>query len=151
MMTKKELAMQIFGEGYNCAQAVAAAFSEETDVPKEQMIKMASGFGGGIGRLREVCGAVSGMVLVCNMLYGYESPTDNEKKMNYYADIQSLLLKFKSRNGTYICRDLLSLPENNENSPVPEERTAEYYKRRPCKELVGDAAEILECFINEHK
>ncbi len=151
MMTKREIAMQLFGEGYNCAQSVAAAFSEETGLPKEALIKMASGFGGGIGRLREVCGAVSGMVLVCNMLYGYESPTDGESKKNYYKDIQSLLLQFKSRNGTYICRDLLSLPENNENSPVPETRTAEYYKRRPCKELVGDAAEILEKYINEHE
>ena len=118
---------------------------------KEAMVKMASGFGGGIGRLREVCGAVSGMVLVANMLYGYESPTDNETKMAWYKEIQSIVLEFKARNGSYVCHELLNLPENDNKSPVPEKRTAEYYRKRPCKEIVGEAADILEKFIAEHK
>lgn len=150
-MSKKELAIALFEEGFNCAQAVSAAFCEETGVSKEAMVKMASGFGGGFGRLREVCGAVSGMVLVANMLYGYESPTDNERKMAWYKDIQSIILEFKERNGSYVCHELLNLPENAEKSPVPEKRTAEYYRKRPCKEIVGEAADILEKFIAEHK
>ncbi len=150
-MSKREVAISLFEEGFNCAQAVSAAFCDETGVSKETMVKMASGFGGGFGRLREVCGAVSGMVLVANMLYGYESPTDNDAKMNWYKDIQSIILEFKERNGSYVCHELLNLPENSDKSPVPEKRTAEYYKKRPCKEIVGEAADILEKFIAEHK
>ena len=151
MMSKREKAIALFEEGYNCAQAVAGAFRDEVGMELDAIVKLASGFGGGFGRLREVCGAVSGMVLVANMLYGYESPTDNESKMNWYKDIQSIILKFKNRNGSYVCRELLNLPENGEKSPVPEKRTAEYYKKRPCKEIVGEAADILEKFIAEHK
>ncbi|MBQ7962401.1 MAG: C_GCAxxG_C_C family protein [Clostridia bacterium] len=150
-MSKREVAVALFEEGFNCAQAVAAAFCDETGVSRETMVKMASGFGGGFGRLREVCGAVSGMVLVANMIFGYESPTDNEAKMDWYKDIQSIVLEFKHRNGSYICHQLLDLPENDDKSPVPEKRTAEYYKKRPCKEIVGEAADILEKFIAEHK
>ena len=150
-MSKKDIAIALFEEGFNCAQAVSAAFCEETGMSKDAMVKLASGFGGGFGRLREVCGAVSGMVIVANILYGYESPTDNEAKMNYYKDIQSIILEFKARNGSYVCHDLLNLPENDSKSPVPEKRTAEYYRKRPCKELVGEAADILEKFIAEHK
>ena len=149
-MSKRDVAIALFEEGFNCAQAVSAAFCEETGIAKEKMVKMASGFGGGFGRLREVCGAVSGMVLVANILYGYESPTDSESKMNWYKDIQSIILEFKERNGAYICKELLNLPDNAEKSPVPEKRTTEYYKKRPCKELVGEAADILEKFIAEH-
>ena len=150
-MSKKDIAIALFEEGFNCAQAVSAAFCEETGMTKDAMVKLASGFGGGFGRLREVCGAVSGMVIVSNLLYGYESPTDNEAKMNYYKDIQSIILEFKARNGAYVCNQLLNLPESAEKSPVPEQRTAEYYRKRPCKELVGEAADILEKFIAEHK
>ena len=150
-MSKRDVAIALFEEGFNCAQAVSAAFCDETGVSKETMVKMASGFGGGFGRLREVCGAVSGMVLVANMIFGYESPTDNEAKMDWYKDIQSIVLEFKHRNGSYVCHELLNLPENAEKSPVPEQRTAEYYKKRPCKEIVGEAADILEKFIAEHQ
>lgn len=150
-MSKKDAAMALFEQGYNCAQAVAGAFCEEIGMDMNSAVRLASGFGGGFGRLREVCGAVSGMVIVANMLYGYESPTDNTAKTAHYKDIQLIVLEFKKRNGTYICHELLELPENDPKSPVPEERTKEYYKKRPCKELVGEAADILEKFIAEHK
>ena len=91
------------------------------------------------------------MVLVANMIFGYDSPTDTQAKMDWYKDIQSIVLEFKSRNGSYVCNQLLNLPENDEKSPVPEQRTAEYYKKRPCKDIVGEAADILEKFIAEHK
>lgn len=151
MMSKREEAMTLFEEGYNCAQAVAGAFRDEVSMELDVIVKLASGFGGGIGRLREVCGAVSGMVLVANMLYGYESPIDMNSKKNHYNDIQTLAKRFSERNGSYICRELLGLSVTGADSPVPEKRTTEYYQKRPCKELVGDAAEILEKFIAEHK
>ena len=150
-MSKREEAICLFEKGFNCAQAVSGAFCDEIGMELNTVVKLASGFGGGFGRLREVCGAVSGMVIVANMLYGYESPTANEEKMNWYKDIQSIILEFKARNGSYICHELLDLPENSEKSPVPEKRTAEYYRKRPCKEIVGEAADILEKFIAEHK
>lgn len=150
-MTKKEKAIELFEKGYNCAQAVAGAFSDEIGMDTLQIVKAVSGFGGGIGRLREVCGAVSGMVFVANMLYGYESPTDADAKKAHYSDIQSLAKSFSDMNGSYICRELLGLSISGADSPVPEKRTTEYYQKRPCVELVGDAAEILEKFIAEHK
>ena len=150
-MTKRERATELFMLGYSCAQSVAGAFCEETGIDFNTMMKLSCGFGGGMGRLREVCGAVSGMFIITGLLYGYGSPEDLEAKKLSYADIQSLALRFKEQNGSYICRELLSLPSNTSDSPVPEPRTAEYYNNRPCKNLIGDAAEILEHFIEHHK
>lgn len=146
-MSRREKAMELFLEGYNCTQAVVGAFSDMLPMDYNMLMKMSSGFGGGMSRLREVCGAVSGMVFVANTLYGYSEPKRPDLKMNHYAQIQSLANEFKDRNGSYICRELLGLDIKGADSPVPEERTPEYYKKRPCKELIGDAAEILEEYI----
>lgn len=146
---RKELAMQNFREGYNCAQSVLLAF--EDLLPKEnkkEIICMASGFGGGIGRLREVCGCVSGMVFVAGLLYGYDGPETGKKKADFYEKLQELAHRFEAENGSIICRELLGLSVKEE-SPVPEERNAEYYRKRPCPELIGMAAEILEEFIQD--
>lgn len=145
-MSRREDAMALFEQGYNCAQAVAGAFCDKTKVDFETTMRLASAFGGGMGRLREVCGAVSGMFMVTGLVYGYDSPKDIEAKKNLYKQVQSFANSFKERNGSYVCRELLSLPDGADN-PVPEARTAQYYKKRPCKELVGDAAEILEKFM----
>lgn len=110
---------------------------------------LSSSFGGGMGRLREVCGAVSGMFLVAGILYGYDDPGAREEKAAHYARIQELAKAFEEKNGSIVCRELLGLSVKREE-PTPKERTAEYYKKRPCKELVGDAAEILEKYIAEH-
>lgn len=150
-MTKKEKAMELFSQGYNCSQSVAGAFCQEIGMDFETVAKIASSFGGGMGRLREVCGAVSGMFIVTGLLYGYGSPEDYEAKKTLYTKVQSLAFKFKEQNGSYICRELLGLDKKGSDSPVPEKRTEEYYKKRPCKLLVGDAAEILEQFIEEQK
>ena len=142
-MTHAEKAKAYFEQGYNCAQAVTLAFAEEMGVEKEMAAKMASSFGGGLGRLREVCGCVSGMALAAGALYGYSEPEAKEEKADHYALIQKLANEFKERNGSIICRELLA-GINNDTNPVPEERTESYSKKRPCAELAYVAAQILE-------
>ncbi|MBO5888672.1 MAG: C_GCAxxG_C_C family protein [Clostridia bacterium] len=147
-MSKRELAENYFKEGYNCAQAVVLAFSEEIKMDKKTASMTASGFGGGFGRLREVCGAVSGMVFVLSALEGSFDPSDSESKMLIYKKVQELIGKFKEKNGSYICHELLNLTDEK-ISCIPDARTKEYYKKRPCALLVGDAAEILEEYFNK--
>ncbi len=149
MSKKSEKAKELFKRGYNCSQAVAAAFAEDLGVDEETLIKLSSSFGGGMGRLREVCGAVSGMFMVAGIKYGYSSPDAKEEKMEHYARIQKLAEAFKKENGSIICRELLGLEVKTE-SPVPEQRTEKYYKTRPCEDLVGDAAAIMEEYIKKH-
>ncbi len=144
-MTKRELGENYFTSGYNCAQSVVLAFSEELGLEKDLLLKLSSPFGGGMGRLREVCGAVSGMFMVLGALEGYTSPTDTGSKMELYKKVQRLAKEFKDKNGTIICRELIGL--EGASSPSPEKRTEEYYKKRPCKLLVGDACEILEKWL----
>ncbi len=146
-MTKREIAENYFKEGYNCAQSVALAFSEEIKMDKKTVAMTSSGFGGGLGRLREVCGAVSGMVMVISALEGSFDPTNSSSKMEIYKKVQELVGEFKDKNGTIICRELLGLTKEP-ISHVPDKRTKEYYKKRPCALLVGDAAEILEKYLN---
>ena len=145
-MTKREIGENYFKQGYNCAQAVALAFSEELEMSETAIAETISGFGGGFGRMREVCGAVSGMVFVLGALEGSFDPNDNDAKMAIYEKVQTLMNTFKEQNGTYICRELLALPEGN-SEPTPEKRTEAYYKKRPCASLVGDACEILENYL----
>lgn len=136
-------AMGLFKQGFNCSQSVFGAFCDEMDIDFETAMKMSSSFGGGMGRLREVCGAVTGMFMVAGMKYGYSDPTDKKAKTEHYKLIQTLGKEFEAKNSSMICRELLGLNVKND-SPVPEERTDEYYKKRPCAELVGDAAEMLD-------
>lgn len=136
-------AMELFRQGYNCSQAVFAAFCDVMDIDFDTALRISSSFGGGMGRLREVCGAVTGMFMVAGMEHGYTDPKDSKVKAEHYKLIQSLALKFKEENGSIICRELLGLNKGADN-PKPEARTEEYYKKRPCTELVGCAAEIIE-------
>lgn len=146
MSTHEEKAKQLFLEGYNCAQAVFCAFSDELGVDQETALRLSSSFGGGMGRLREVCGAVSGMFMAAGVKYGYSDPKARDEKTEHYARIQELAGNFKEQNGSIVCRELLGL-QQKQDSPVPEERTKEYYKKRPCVNLVGDAARMLEAYI----
>lgn len=139
---RRERAMALFEEGYNCAQSVFLAFSDLHGMDTHMAAALSSSFGGGMGRLREVCGAVSGMFLVAGILYGYDDPGPGRKKRHTMRE-QELAKAFEEKNGSIVCRELLGLSVKREK-PTPKERTAEYYKKRPCKELVGDAAEILE-------
>lgn len=142
-------AKELFLQGYNCAQAVALAYDDMLDIPFEQIARMISGFGGGIGRMREVCGSVSGAVFVISSLYGYTDPKDFDTKKELYSDIQEFCREFQKENGSIVCRELLGLESNASDSPVPEQRTDSYYKKRPCAELVKSSADILEKFINK--
>ena len=134
-------AKELFLNGYNCSQAVLLAFDDVTGLDTETAARLASSFGGGMGRLREVCGAVSGMFMIAGLTNGYDDPKAKEEKAAHYALIQTLADDFKQENGSIVCRELLGL--NADGSPVPAPRTAEYYKKRPCAELVGDAARII--------
>jgi C_GCAxxG_C_C family probable redox protein len=146
----QEKAVALFKEGYNCAQAVFAAYSEELGMDTETALKLSSSFGGGMGRMREVCGAVSGMFMAAGMKYGYSDPKDTRAKAEHYKLIQDLAQKFKAQNGSIICKDLLGL-SRPEGTPIPQERTADYYKKRPCVEMVRCAAEILDEYLNENE
>ncbi len=145
-MSRKEIAMEHFSNGCNCAQAVVLAFADLLPVDKNTLARLSSSFGGGMGRLREVCGAVSGMFLVAGGLYGFDANETGSEKAAHYERIQALAHAFAEKNGSIVCRELLGLNVQHDN-PTPEARTPVYYKKRPCKELVGDAAEILEALV----
>ena len=141
-------AKELFLEGYNCAQAVVLAYEDFFDESPEILAQTVSAFGGGMGRLREVCGSVSGMFFVISRLFGYGDPKDTTGKTELYARVQELAERFKKRNGSIVCRELLGLQEKI-SVPVPEERTQEYYKKRPCPDIIGDAADVLEEYLRE--
>lgn len=138
-----EKACKNFKDGYNCAQSVLLAFSDIVGMDKETSLKLSSSFGGGMGRLREVCGAVSSMFMVAGILKGYTTPNNDEIKKAHYALIQELAKEFESKCGSIICRDLLGLPEGAD-SPTPSKRTEQYYKERPCENCIKIASEIIE-------
>lgn len=144
-----EKACQYFADGRNCAQAVFASFCDVTGINEELALKMSSSFGGGMGRMREVCGACSGMFMAAGILYGYSSPDNDEEKAEHYRRIQYLAGKFKEKYNTINCAELLAELKVNKN-PVPEKRTEEYYKSRPCIRFVEAAAEILDEYIREN-
>ncbi len=145
---KRDEAMALFRDGANCAQAVVCPFAKECGLDHEQAMKLASSFGGGMGRLREVCGAVSGMFMVVGLTEGYCDPTSKAAKDQHYARVQALAAAFKDKAGSLICRELLGLPPGADE-PVSDARTDAYYKSRPCAELVGLAAQILEKRLRE--
>ena len=147
-MTKREKAQNLFMNGYNCAQAVFAAFCDETGLDEQTALRISSPFGGGMGRMREVCGAVSGMFMVLGMLEGYSEAGNDSIKKELYQKVQSLAHTFRDNNGSIICREMLSIPDK-ESDPTPSKRTPEYYgHRRSCIDAVGNAAEILENYLN---
>jgi len=148
MDEKVIIAEDLFLQGYNCSQSVFVAFSDEVGLDRETALKLASSFGGGMGRLREVCGAVSAMFMIAGLKYGYSNPEDSGAKTEHYKLIQDLAQKFKEQNGSIVCRELLGLP-NQADDPVPEARTPGYYKKRPCVELVKSAAKIMEDYLEE--
>lgn len=139
-------AAELFTQGYNCAQAVAIAFCDVTGLDQTTSAKLSSSFGGGMGRMREVCGAVSGMLMVAGLLYGYDAPNPDAQKA-HYATVQKLAGKFREQAGSIICRELLQNPPSD---PKPTPRTEEFYKVRPCARFVMLAADILDEYIKEY-
>lgn len=134
-------AKENFELGYNCCQSVLLAFKDELNIDEITLAKLSSGFGAGMGKLREVCGAVSGMFMVASLLKGYVAPDAKEEKADTYKLIHSLGDDFKAECGSIICKELLGIQDNGDSKPS--ERTAEYYKKRPCGELCSIAARIL--------
>lgn len=143
---KSDLAKKYFRDGYNCAQSTFCAFAEDLGIDFETALKLSSSFGGGMGRLREVCGALSAMFMIAGLKYGYTSNNDDIAKEKHYALIQELAQKFEEKNGSMICRTLLGLGEGAD-VPTPEKRTEEYYATRPCEKIIGNAAEIIEKYL----
>lgn len=150
-MSERERAVELFKEGFNCSQSVFTAFAHRFGIDEDTAKKISAGLGGGIGRLREVCGAVCGGAMVIGSLISATEGHDAETKQKNYELVQEFAKRFTAENGTIICRELLGLDEANEKSPKPESRTAEYYKKRPCVELVECAAAILEDMIKEYE
>ena len=143
-----ETARNYFLEGYNCAQSIALAYHDVMGIDKELSATMAAPFGGGMGRLREVCGTVSGMFMVAGFVAPNSQPNDTANKKSCYALVQSLAERFREENGSIVCRELLGLTQQKDD-PTPSPRTEEYYHRRPCAEYVAIAARILGEKINE--
>jgi len=141
-LEKGALAKAYFEEGYNCAQSVLLAFCEETGLTTKQAALVASTFGGGMGKLREVCGAVTGMFMAQGLIEGYEDPKAKEEKTEVYARVRALAEVFQSENHSIICRDLL-IDVTTSSDAAPEARTKEYYERRPCGAYVESAARIF--------
>ena len=147
-MSHRSIAIEYFKQGFNCAQSVVMAFADVTGLDAKQSARLASSFGGGLGRMREVCGAVSGMAFVLGALYGYDDPKVTGASATHYARVQEVAGAFKAANGSIICRELLG--DKSAVTATPEPRTAEYYKKRPCAELVGMAADILDDYIERN-
>ena len=149
-MTKGELAAANFKTGMNCAQAVLLSFKEETGLSEETLLKLSLPFGGGMGRMRLTCGAVTGMVMAYGLIKGIGATPTHDEKLDNYKGVQYLCDEFKKLNrGSVICAELLGLKEP-EGTYVPEERSEEYYKKRPCGELCSIAAEILDKYLKEN-
>jgi len=137
------LAKRYFEDGYNCCQSIVLAFVDLLDIDQVTALSIAAPFGGGMGRLREVCGAFSGMLIILGKMAECAAPEDREAKIRLYQTVQQMAEDFKNQNGSILCRELLGL-EQHEVGGVPEKRTKKYYDVRPCAEICKSAAEILE-------
>jgi C_GCAxxG_C_C family probable redox protein len=142
MEERIEKAVNLFKEGYNCSQSVVAAFADLYGFTNEQALKMSASFGGGIGRMRQTCGAACGLFLLAGLETGSTEGKDREGKEANYKVVQQLAEEFRKRNGSLICAELLGLSKSAPTPATPEERTNEYYKKRPCVKMVEEAARI---------
>lgn len=146
-INKSTKAKELFKKGYNCSQSVLGAWADELGIDLKTAMMISQSFGGGMGRMREVCGACSGAFMVLGIKYGTDDPKDFETKKALYAKVQKFAQRFKDENGfdSIVCRELLGL--DGSSKPVPAQRTNLYYKKRPCLELVGLSAGLLDEFM----
>lgn len=149
MKPKSETARENFKNGYNCAQSVFLTYAKDFGIDEKTALKLSSSFGGGMGRLREVCGAVSAMFMIAGLKKGYIENNNDEIKAQHYELIQKLAQEFKNKHKTIICRELLGPEEGENTSFVPSKRTEQYYIERPCESFIGDACDIIDRFIYE--
>lgn len=151
MEERIELAVSLFKEGYNCSQAVVAAYADLYGFTREQALKMAASFGGGIGRMRKTCGAACGLFMLAGLETGCTEGKDREGKEANYILVQQLAEEFTKRNGSLTCAELLGLEKSAPTPTTPEARTAEYYKKRPCSKMVEEAARIWAEYLEKNK
>ncbi len=144
MSDRVQRAVELFKSGFNCSQSVFAAFAGEFGMDEETALKVSAGLGGGVGRAREVCGAVSGAAMLVGFKYGATDGDDAEAKARCYQVVQQIIAEFKENNPSIVCRELLELNEGANTDPKPEARTQQYYQKRPCVQLVEDAARAVE-------
>ena len=145
-----EKAVELFKEGFNCSQSVVAAFADEYGFTREQALRMSASFGGGIGRMRETCGAACGLFLLAGLETATVVGVDREGKARNYAVVQELAEEFKRRNGALRCADLLGLSKKEPVVSTPEARTDQYYAKRPCVKMVEEAARIWCEYLEKH-
>ena len=148
-------AVELFFEGFNCAQSVLGAFAEDGEVGLgldfKTAVRLASGLGGGVSRQRELCGAINGMCIAASIMFGYDEAADVDGKKRLYADIQRLCADFRALNGSIVCRELLGSRKGQDTAPAPDARTAEYYRTRPCARMIHDAAAVLDAELIRRK
>lgn len=149
-MNKAAIANEYFKQGYNCAQSVFTAFKDEMGLDEKAALRISSGFGGGIGGMRGICGAISGMLMAWGALKGYDMPDDLDKKQKLYASTRSLAENFECLFGTMNCAELLA-KHDIEAKPDPSERNAEYYLKRPCARYVEACAGLLEETLKKNR
>lgn len=142
MEERIQKAVELFKSGYNCSQSVVAAFADLYGITEEQALKISSSFGGGIGRMRETCGAACGMFILAGLEKGTTDPTDKKGKVDNYQLVQDLAAVFRERNGSLNCSELLGLKKKEASPPTPDERIPEYYAKRPCVKIVEETAKI---------
>lgn len=150
MKDRVEKAVELFKSGYNCSQSVVAAFADMYGFTQEQALRMSASFGGGIGRMRQTCGAACGMFLLAGLEKGAVDGKDREGKAANYALVQQLAEEFRKRNGSMICAELLGL-KKPEGSSMPEARTEQYYAKRPCAQMVEEAAAIWAEYLEKQR
>lgn len=148
-MNRSERAVELFYEGCNCSQAVLCAFEDITGLSHDMSLKISCGFGGGVSRLRELCGAVSGMIMAFDILYGYTDVSEPSYKSEHYKAVQELCKRFREKAGSIVCRELLGIKGSSE--PYSPPRTEEFYRTRPCARLIKLAAETLDDYIRERE
>ena len=145
-----EKAVEPFKEGFNCSQSVVAAFADHYGFTREQALRMSASFGGGIGRMRETCGAACGLFMLAGLETGATTGADSAGKAANYALVQELAEEFKKRNGALKCADLLGLSKEAPIVSTPEARTTQYYAKRPCVKMVEEAARIWCEYLEKH-
>ena len=146
-----ELAKENFKAGFNCSQSIFSAFADMYGIDKETALKLSSSFGGGIGRMRQTCGVACGMFMLAGMEQGTTDPKDHEAKADTYKLVQDLAAAFKEKNGAINCGELLGLTPNSAVSSTPEARTDQYYKKRPCAQIVEEGAKIWADYLKKQQ
>lgn len=146
-MTRADRAEELFKSGYNCAQSVVGAFAEDLGLDFNTAMKMSEGFGGGMGRMRLTCGAVTGMFMLAGLCLSDGEAGDMKTRETVYGTVQKMAHEFEEINGSVVCGDLLGLNRPKDNTAKPTERTADFYKKRPCIACVRDCAEIAEKYM----